>query len=99
MATEIISTEVGHFEIQIFPRTKTLGSVIEVKIATPSGYVHRDSYGGSNPVEFAIEWISEIGIDREERLIDTAMDNQIWEWGRNNDLPLAESVHTMKELA
>jgi len=99
MITEIIGTDVGNFKIEVFSRTKTLGSVFDIKIETPSGYVYKDSYSGDNPVEFAIAWISESGIDGEERFIDNFRDNQIWECGRDNDLPIAESVLCFRDFA
>lgn len=102
MITEMIGTEVGNFEIEISQRTKTYFAnvaVYDIKIKSPSGYIHKETNGGNDPLNAALHWISDVGIDKEQQFLEEFSDWRIFEWGREDDLPIAESVYTMKDFA
>ena len=99
MSKQAIKTEVGTFDVEICTRTKTLGSVVDIEITTPSGDTHRDVYSGSNPMAIARTWIFDTGIDIEIAFREELADIQIFEWGRNEDLPIVESVESMRDFA
>tara|TARA_R110000824_G_scaffold369097_1_gene558528 strand:- start:34 stop:333 length:300 start_codon:yes stop_codon:yes gene_type:complete len=99
MSKQEIETEIGTFDIKISTRTKTLGSVVDIEITTPSGDTHRDAYSGSNPMAIARTWIFDIGIDLEIAFHDEFNEYQIFEMGRDEDLPIVESVESMRDFA
>jgi hypothetical protein len=99
MSKQAIKTEVGTFDVEIFTRTKTLGSVVDIEITTPSGDTHRDVYNGSNAMAIARTWIFDTGIDIEIAFHDELKEIQIFEMSRDEDLPIVESVESMRDFA
>ena len=92
MKEEMIQTDVGNFLIEISSQKKGF----TIKITSPTGYIHRDTCE-KDPFDFSIHWISDQGIDKEESYIGDVEptfndDYRIYEWGRDNDLPYAESI-------
>lgn len=92
-----LMTEAGLFTYKIEERRD--GTAVDIRVTAPCGNrTQLSAFPSSCADAEARYWIRAYGVEEELDFQRDLADQELFEWGRDEDLPLAESVMTMGGL-
>jgi hypothetical protein len=91
-----LMTEAGLFTYKIEERRD--GSAADVFVTAPCGNRTQLASYPHRAIAETEEWIRAYGVEEELDFQRDLADQELFEWGRDEDLPFAESVMTMGGL-